>query len=418
MINRIYFVVMLLVSSVCLQIEAIQMPYGDLFDRKQGSGKPVFFSNIVKFFGKVDGKFDLHCFITLENDRLHFVKQDSLFLAEYDLGIAVYDNGGSEVPIRQEKTRNRVSAKKYTDTESRILKNSHSYYFSLPEGTYTIVLYAKDIYSEQEYKIEEDVSFFKNKAVSGVTEPMMVQLKDRHFSPDSISPLVSNVIDIKNDEAGVFFEVLTEKIGQEYTVSYEITNYRGNRVAKDFLKRQSSDKINYEVIKLKSDSVEIGNYTMDLKISIDGKSYERSVNFLIKWKEFFINFNDLREAVRQMGYIVPEDSLNKALKGTDKEVEDYFKNFWNIKSLESTGSNPLMEEYYRRIAFANIHFKMPKKQGWKTDMGQVFCVMGEPEEIQSFAFPQNQRPYEIWIYYSKGQQYIFDYIGGEFMLRR
>ena len=406
----------------CVLVSALsadgQIPYGDLFDRQQGSGKPVFFSNILKFFSKEPGKFELQCFASLEYDRLHFIKEDSLFTAEYDFGIAVYDNEGSEIPIKQQKERRKLQVKKYTDTESRILKNIHSQKFVLPEGIYSVVLYARDVNSRQEYKIEEEVSFEPQGAIYGVSEPLVVQLKNLEFKPDSISPLVSNVIDIKNDEAGIFFEVFADNATPEYHVSYEIENYRGIVVARDQFKRAVRDKINYEIIKLRGDSIEIGNYTMMIKIDLGGKKFERNINFLIKWKEFFINFSDLREAVRQMAYIVPDDTLNKVLKQSDQDVENYFKSFWKIKSLETIGSNPLMEEYYRRINFANIHFKVPKKQGWRTDMGQVYCVMGEPEEIQSFAFPKNQKPYEIWVYYSKGQQYIFDYTGGEFMLRR
>lgn len=409
---------LILLTLSASKLEAGQIPYGDLFDRQQGSGKPVFFSNIVKMFGKEKGRFDLKCFVSMEYDRLHFVKKDSLFYAEYDLGVAIYADDGSDVPLDQKKSRHKVSVKKYTDTESRILKNIHTFAFDLPEGNYTVALYAKDVNSEQDYKVEEDLSFISNKALYAVTEPLIVQLKNQNFSPDSIVPLVSNVIDIKNDKAAVFFEVFADQAGLDYTISYEIVNYRGEMVSKNLLKRRSVEKINYEVIKLQGDSIEIGNYTMDLKIVIGGKTFDRSINFLIKWKEFFINFSDLREAVRQMAYIVPDDSLNKVLKGSDAEVESYFKTFWKVKTLELGGTNPLLEEYYRRIAFANIHFKTPKKQGWKTDMGQVFCIMGEPEEIQSFAFPKNQRPYETWVYYSKGQQYIFDYIGGEFMLRK
>ena len=45
-----------------------------------------------------------------------------------------------------------------------------------------------------------------------------------------------------------FFEILADQAGLDYTVSYEITNYRGEQVAKNQLKRRSVEKINYEVI--------------------------------------------------------------------------------------------------------------------------------------------------------------------------
>ena len=77
-----------------------------------------------------------------------------------------------------------------------------------------------------------------------------------------------------------------------------------------------------------------------------------------------------------------------------------------------------MEEYYRRISFADINFSVPKKKGWKTDMGKVLCIMGDPDEVQSYSFTRNSRPYEVWIYYEFGTQYIFDYIGGEFRLKK
>ena len=89
-----------------------------------------------------------------------------------------------------------------------------------------------------------------------------------------------------------------------------------------------------------------------------------------------------------------------------------------LETNHGTERNSLLNEYYRRVAYSNNKFSAPKKDGWRSDRGSVYCIMGEPDEIHSYDFPKRGRPYQIWTYYTKSTQYIFEYIGEDYVLRK
>jgi len=58
-----------------------------------------------------------------------------------------------------------------------------------------------------------------------------------------------------------------------------------------------------------------------------------------------------------------------------------------------------MDRYFERVRFANSYYdNMAQKDGWKTDMGRIFILYGEPDEIERHPNDTNIRPYEIWTY--------------------
>lgn len=93
---------------------------------------------------------------------------------------------------------------------------------------------------------------------------------------------------------------------------------------------------------------------------------------------------------------------------TAEEREDFIEDFWKKRDPDpSTEENEYKEEYFDLIDQANHLFKDEKKQGWLTDRGRVYILLGPPElrryrpgEINSYGSRDNYRskPHEIWYY--------------------
>jgi GWxTD domain-containing protein len=84
-----------------------------------------------------------------------------------------------------------------------------------------------------------------------------------------------------------------------------------------------------------------------------------------------------------------------------------FKAFWKSKDPSpNTVDNEVLNEYYRRVSYANKHFKnyLP---GWKSDMGMIYIVLGPPDNVERHPFEYDSKPYEIWDYYSINQRFYF-----------
>ena len=87
-------------------------------------------------------------------------------------------------------------------------------------------------------------------------------------------------------------------------------------------------------------------------------------------------------------------STNKEIKALIDTVDTKDKldlYFLGLTDGNSTQAKNLIRSYYRRIAQANALFTT-YKEGWKTDQGMVFTIIGPPGSIQ-----KNGRR-EVWIY--------------------
>ncbi|MCK4723767.1 MAG: GWxTD domain-containing protein, partial [Dehalococcoidia bacterium] len=45
--------------------------------------------------------------------------------------------------------------------------------------------------------------------------------------------------------------------------------------------------------------------------------------------------------------------------------------------------------------------------GWESDMGMVYIIYGQPDDIERHPFDIDRKPYQIWFYYSKGWRFVF-----------
>ncbi|MFC1548292.1 GWxTD domain-containing protein, partial [Candidatus Neomarinimicrobiota bacterium] len=68
--------------------------------------------------------------------------------------------------------------------------------------------------------------------------------------------------------------------------------------------------------------------------------------------------------------------------------------------------NEVMDEYYRRVAYSDTHFKS-YQAGWETDLGMVYIIYGPPDDIERYPFELDSKPYQIWYYYEQHWRFVF-----------
>jgi hypothetical protein len=79
-----------------------------------------------------------------------------------------------------------------------------------------------------------------------------------------------------------------------------------------------------------------------------------------------------------------------------------------------------MIEYFERIDFANRNFARGSLfEGWRTDRGKVYIILGPPDYIVDEPFNASGDAYQIWYYYDRGYNLIFvqRYITGDYDLQ-
>ena len=399
-------------------------PTTTMFRDLIGTGKPVFYYDIIKLFSQKKGHFNLKCFTQIKNDRLFFHKDNDSgkYKAQYTIKVAIFsEDSGSDIPIKQELIEKKVLVDNYSDTENSEAKNINNFNFLLKDGRYRISIISEDKLSKKKYKVEKDVSFYE-RGVAAVTKLIMIDVKEQDrnkINAENIKPLILNIVDKKASSIGAFFQVFSDRELKKYTVKYRIENSNDEVIHSSSYDRVTKSRENNELIDIGFKNIGIGNYELIVEIVMDGKSFIRKESFYIRWKDVSIFVDDIRTSISQLTYIMDNDTINTVLKYDEEYQKTWFENFWNnLEEKYGANRNALLNEYYRRVLFANNKFSIPHKDGWRSDRGSVYCIMGEPDEIQSYDFPKRGRPYQVWTYYSKGSQYIFEYYGEDYILRK
>ncbi len=100
-------------------------------------------------------------------------------------------------------------------------------------------------------------------------------------------------------------------------------------------------------------------------------------------------------------YIITRDERERFLKLTSDEARDKFiSDFWEVRN-PNPGSevNTYKEEFYQRIAYANARFGIGSgTDGWRTDRGHIYIVLGPPQSKMTYRNAPNLRPIEYWFY--------------------
>jgi GWxTD domain-containing protein len=106
----------------------------------------------------------------------------------------------------------------------------------------------------------------------------------------------------------------------------------------------------------------------------------------------------------EVPYIIQTEEKKEFLAlRSDTERDNFIKSFWDARN-PGPGSdiNEYKEEHYRRLAYANQNFGNIKAQdGWRTDQGHIYIVLGAPEQRASYLAARNVRPMMIWFYQAK-----------------
>ena len=117
---------------------------------------------------------------------------------------------------------------------------------------------------------------------------------------------------------------------------------------------------------------------------------------------------DVELAIEQMKYILNEDEINSLKNIKQNKKEEFFYTLWeNRDPSPKTEYNELMEEYFKRIEYANEHFS-GWEPGWETDQGMIYILFGPPEEIQrTNPSSQSSSTYQIWNYFTISKRFVF-----------
>jgi len=363
----------------------------------------------IVLFTDDPGKRRLRIFANVVYDDLQFLKEDSLFKAEYRVTFSLLDaKGGYITGDRIDKT---IVTRDYYATNSRSQYDWVEANFDLAPGNYKLILDLVDTDSRSSDRAEREikVSSFKEEDIL-VAGPILLDtvMVDENNNV-SLTPSISGTVFTGEKNIWVYFEVMCREYPADVSVTYHLIDSKGGeRLTGDF-SRHIESAVLRDKFRLDLGEFNFDDYQLVLKVEQGKKQTSKTKKFRIHWPELPPTIRDLDNAIEQLTYIATERDITRLKVDYEGRRLEMFLEYWRKWAKTEAEAFNLMEEYYRRIYESNQYFS---EGGWKSDRGHVYVLYGPPGEIERHPYDIYSKAYEVWYYLEDNRQFIFVDEGG------
>jgi GWxTD domain-containing protein len=333
---------------------------------------------------------------------LIFQKKDTVYYGEFLTSLVLkkdnYQLGG-------ESKRNEFSVYKYKETTSDDIYYRDLMKMKIPEGKIEVVLRVSDRNSNRVWSrsAKLEVSRLKPTDIGSI----------RWFSNPSREVITDK------DTVRIGLNIFSFEKGKTH-----LNFYFTDEDKETYFKRDTvlPDKKNQNVeVTIPADRFEEGFYNFIAEVKNVNKEevVKKSISFMV-WRPFFKSKRYF-ERIKQIAYISSIEEEKKLLNAKVEEREKVWNEFWESKDpTPEDGVNEFLVEYFQRVDYANKNFGRGSLfEGWRTDRGKVYIVLGPPDYVVDEPFNPSGDAYQIWYYYDKGYDLIFvqRYMTGDYELQ-
>ncbi len=109
-----------------------------------------------------------------------------------------------------------------------------------------------------------------------------------------------------------------------------------------------------------------------------------------------------KEFLKLTQYIIQEREKDAFLQLTsDRDRDIFIEAFWKQRDpTPGTPENEFREEHLKRFEYVNKFYKRgTPREGWMTDQGRFYIILGPPNSIERFYGTLGIHPCEVWSYY-------------------
>lgn len=359
----------------------------------------------------------LEIYCQFSNADLHFVKNDSGYLARIELIAVLYDEAGAY--IAESAISQSPFESFYSLTTSETEKRTVQFNFNVAPGSYTMHLLFTDKVTDYTFENKMEIKArrfstnelaFSDIEVASRIERMIsdsVKVKDGQCVIAHPSRIFGDV----HLKANFYFEIYNPGLvypdsSCDYFLEYTIRDRRGESVQKfseNYAAETNRTPLSFSVDVQK---YKPGKYTLDLEV-LD-KKFERTTkaqtDFTVVEPPKDLPLARYDRVLNVLNLIVKE----KAVKS---EVEE--KSEKSVMALKLTKDNQpqanerdVQDQFHQRVAYANRAFAALGKPGWKTDRGKIFIQYGKPDRVKKSKGMYGEK-IEVWIYFQKELDFMF-----------
>lgn len=381
---------------------------------KSEGTEPQFRCQLGQRLGSERDSLRLIAAVSIPYDNLIFLRSDSGFSASFEIVTTVFREGTGLYAERI--TSHGAATMMFAETNSRVRNAVHVEEFIVPSGDYRVrVTLTVDKESRRKSKWEGTISL-------PPADPLL-RLSDIYWVSEDVtlaelgSPRLVEGFLTTEPEARARVQLFSSG-PHDIRLIWSVLNESKDTVRAKVDTIRPTEQIQTHEYTLEVRGLAPERYLLRLEAEGNGRREVRTRPFTIRIPGVPLSVTDFDLAVRQMKYIATGEEYNQLRAALPQERERLFKDFWKKRDpTPDTEENELLEEYFRRVEYANEKFAT-HRPGWETDRGRIYLVYGEPTDVERHPFEANSRPYEIWFYSQIARRFVFvDYTGfGDYTL--
>jgi len=370
-------------------------------------------ANFVAAHGQTFAEF----YFQIGYDRLSFVRDGKMFRAGYDLDFYIEDEHGNL--LQTQSAPDEITVASYGETtrpdKSRVTLLSAI----LRPGSYQGRAMITDKESGKNY---ETASKFSVRDFSGPNLTVSDLQFSRNIQVDSsasvfvkhqrrIEPNVPRAYGQFAGQLFVYYEIynlaesrdgaiLQTAAADSFQTLYIIRNESGEEIKQLWKFNRKPGTSCVQSVALPIADLKSGHYTLTVRVfdNANGCYAESSSRFTMQWDVFSFKDKKFEEILELMRCVMSADELKQLQQLPEADRQRGLFEFWQRRDpTPGTPRNEAMEEYYRRIDYANAHFKWPQGEGWKSPLGKIYLSYGPPNYVQRFNSSDLDRAGDAWI---------------------
>lgn len=331
--------------------------------------------------------------ISIPNNALRFRADGPAYLARYQVDLRILDPiHSTPVVVVHETQEVRVHSFRETsrDDESVIFQGL----FRLAPGSYEVELSLRDLASSRGLDLRTAIRAPESHWHS-TTTPLLVYRAEPRSDPSMPPRLIARprgTLEFHGSEGSIYVESWPEagdtllelqalqegELVWSQTIPIDPGGLRSHLVA--------------------IDPGQLPPGRLELRARVSGRPAALAPLLVALTRDWVIS--EYRDAVSYLRPAADPIELERLETGPVPERAERLRAFWERRDpVPATPENEYFEGYFRRLREANDRFREPTRPGWLTDRGEVYAVLGPPDEVFRQLDPEAGAAHtQVWRY--------------------
>lgn len=340
--------------------------------------------------------------LSFENRSLSFQRDGGSFVARYRVEVSLERPGAAPIQV----TRNElVRVPTFQETQRGDETIFFQQRFQLAPGSYTLRVVVRDPVSTGLGQAEQAIEV-PAYGPGSLSQPFMVyEVRPRRNVNDSLYAVLNPRGTVAHGGADtLLIYVEAYQLPGPATFPVEVRDDRDSVVYRSDVSFSGGRSAEGQVVRLAADTPPLGELTIAIGSGAEARTTKALVSFARGW--VVTNYENLLSLLRYFPY---EPGLLNRLRGAKPaDRPALWREFWTkTDPVPETPENEALDRYFSRVAIANERFRDEGGEGWRTDRGEVYVTLGDPDQAYETP-PSSDRRYIQWIYNEYRASIIFE----------